>query len=196
MSSDIRELDARAVRASVALVNKAGPADLDRPTPCAGWTLRDLLAHMSIQHYGFAAAARGEGAELARWRPVEQPDPVTDYAEAAEFVIAAFSAVGALEVQFALPEISIAQTFPAAQAISFHCLDYVVHSWDVAQSLGIALELDEDLVTAALRIGRLVPEGASRLVPDAAFGPGLPVEDGADPVSQLMSMLGRTPLSR
>jgi uncharacterized protein (TIGR03086 family) len=195
MSSDIRELDARAVRASVALVSRATPDDLERPTPCEGWTLRDLLAHMTIQHYGFAAAARGEGADLARWQPVQQPDPVAGYAEAAEFVIAAFAADGVLDVPFALPEISATQTFPAGQAISFHCLDYVVHSWDVAQSLGVQPELDDDLVTAALRIGRLVPEGASRLVPGAAFGPGLPSDDIADPLLRLMAILGRTTLS-
>ncbi len=196
MSSDIRELDARAVRASVALVNQAGHGDLDRPTPCEGWTLRDLLAHMSIQHYGFAAAARGAGAELAQWQPVELAEPVSDYAQAAEFVITAFAADGVLEAAFTLPEISTAQTFPASQAISFHCLDYVVHSWDVAQSLGVQPDLDDDLVAAALRIGRMVPTGASRLVPGAAFGPTLPADEKADPLLQLMAMLGRTPLAR
>ena len=58
---DVRELDRRAVRASVDMVAKVTIEDLGRPTPCAGWTLADLLAHMTAQHRGFAAAA--EGAE-------------------------------------------------------------------------------------------------------------------------------------
>ena len=38
------------------------------PTPCEGWTLADLLAHMTVQHRGFAAAARGLGADPDVWR--------------------------------------------------------------------------------------------------------------------------------
>ena len=57
---DLIELDATAVRASVDLVAQLTPADLTRPTPCTGWTLHGLLAHMTTQHYGFAAAAAGQ----------------------------------------------------------------------------------------------------------------------------------------
>jgi uncharacterized protein (TIGR03083 family) len=55
---DIVGLDARAVRASVQVVSQASAADLARPTPCADWTLADLLAHMTAQHNGFAAQGR------------------------------------------------------------------------------------------------------------------------------------------
>jgi len=51
----------------------------------------------------------------------------------AEAVLAAFAADGVLKRRFALPEISTAFDFPAAQAISFHFIDYVVHGWDVAR---------------------------------------------------------------
>ena len=47
---DIVDLDARVVRVTVDLVSQAGPADLARPTPCAGWTLGDLIGHMTAQH--------------------------------------------------------------------------------------------------------------------------------------------------
>jgi hypothetical protein len=67
-SADIVGLDARAVRASVQVVSQASAADLGRPTPCADWTLAELLAHMTAQHNGFAAAAAGNGADLVRWQ--------------------------------------------------------------------------------------------------------------------------------
>ena len=57
-ATDIRELDRRAVLASVEVVSRVTAADLGRATPCAGWTLGDLLAHMTVQHHGFAAALR------------------------------------------------------------------------------------------------------------------------------------------
>src|SRR5579859_7441834 len=55
--ADLVRLDARAVLASIQIVSQASTADLARPTPCADWTLADLLAHMTAQHNGFAAAA-------------------------------------------------------------------------------------------------------------------------------------------
>src|SRR5512142_3251938 len=93
---DIVTLDAQAVRESVRLVARATAADLARPTPCADWTLHGLLRHMAAQHYGFAAAAAGDG-DLARWRlrPLGD-DPVGAYRAAAGCVLAAFAADGVL----------------------------------------------------------------------------------------------------
>ena len=84
-NTDLRPADAIAVRASVSVVAQSTPADLDRPTPCAGWDLAALLAHMTAQHRGFAAAAAGHGGDLALWQPVPLgTDPVRAYADAAE----------------------------------------------------------------------------------------------------------------
>ena len=97
---DIVALDAQAVRASVELVARAHPADLARPTPCADWTLHGLIAHMAAQHYGFAAAAAGDG-DPARWRPRRLGrDPGADYRAAAAAALAAFAAPGSLDRQF------------------------------------------------------------------------------------------------
>ena len=63
--TDIRDMNTLAVRDSMDVVKQVQATDLTRPTPCAGWTLADLLGHMTVQHRGFAAAARGDGAELA-----------------------------------------------------------------------------------------------------------------------------------
>src|SRR5580704_13953945 len=103
--SDIVGLDARAVRASVQVVSQAGAADLARPTPCSDWTLGELLAHMTAQHNGFAAAAAGDGGDLSRWQPgPPAADPVQEYAAAAGRVLAAFGAHGVLDREFALAE--------------------------------------------------------------------------------------------
>jgi uncharacterized protein (TIGR03086 family) len=193
-AADIRELDRRAVRASVAVVARACAGDLGRATPCAGWMLGDLLAHMTAQHDGFAAAAAGQGADLGVWqvRPLGE-DPVADYAAAAERVIAAFAEPGVLDRRFILPEIAPSFRFPAAQAISFHFVDYVVHGWDVARSLGVGYWLDDDLAEAALAVARAVPDGPERLKPGAAFRPGLDTPADAAGLDQVLSLLGRSP---
>jgi uncharacterized protein (TIGR03086 family) len=194
VQEDIRRLDSRAVEASVRVVAQTHPDDLARPTPCAGWTLGDLLSHMTVQHHGFAAASEGRGADPEIWRVrPSADDPVRAYAESAERVVAAFADNAALDREFALPEISTQVTFPATQAIGFHFIDYVVHGWDVARALDIPYSLDADLVQAALPIARAVPGGERRLAPGAAFAPSVTGPDATEPLDLVLSLLGRSP---
>lgn len=193
-TADIRDLDARAVRASMDVVEAITALDLGRPTPCAEWTLGGLLAHMTVQHKGFAAAAAGLGADLDLWKiAAPSQDPVADYVIAAELVIAAFAEPGAQDRGFALPEIMPGMEFPGRQAMSFHFIDYVVHGWDVARALGQPYALDDDLVEAALPVAEAVPDGERRLRPGAAFRPGLAAPDGASAMDRVLTLLGRSP---
>jgi len=190
----IIELHRRAVLASVDVVSRIGDGDLGRDTPCAGWNLGDLLAHMTVQHDGFAAAAKGLGADPAVWQP--RPlgaDPTGEYAAAAHRVLDAFAAPGVLAREFALPEISTAATFPAERAIGFHLVDYVAHGWDVARSLGLPYQLDPDVLDIALRVAAAVPDGENRLAPGAAFAPALPVPEDAPALDRIVALLGRSP---
>jgi uncharacterized protein (TIGR03086 family) len=195
---ELRRLHATAVRTSAALVGRAAvPADLTRPTPCAAWDLGGLLAHMTAQHRGFAAAARGEGADLAHWEPGPPPGPdaAVRYAEEAERVIAAFADLTDPQQPFVLPEFTRDRSFSATRAIGFHCLDYVVHGWDVARTLDLPYDPGPELLAAVLPIARAVPGGAPRLAPGSAFGPALaPAHDAAhdaDPLALLLAELGR-----
>lgn len=191
---EIRDLNARAVRTSVEIVSAVDSADLDRPTPCAEWTLGDLLAHMTAQHHGFAAAAAGDGGDLSHWQvhPLGD-DAVEAYAAAAERVLAAFADARGLVEGFMLPEFTTSRTFPAAQAIGFHFIDYVVHSWDVGRSLGRPVEFDPEVTDTALAMARAIPDGPGRLTAGAAFRPAVPAPGGAGELDQVMALLGRTP---
>jgi uncharacterized protein (TIGR03086 family) len=189
---EIVDLDRRAVERSAEIVAGLRRDQLDGPTPCASWTLADLLSHLIVQHHGFAAAAAGAITERADWTPQRLgPDPVAEYGAAAERVIAAFASRGAAGGPFWLPEIRGGGPFPAVQAIGFHLVDYVVHGWDVAASLGVDAGYAPDLVEAALVLARQVPDGAAREVPGAAFGPALP--DAGPAMDRLLRYLGRNP---
>jgi uncharacterized protein (TIGR03086 family) len=189
---DIVSLDAQAVRASADLAAQMTAQDLARPTPCADWTLHGLLRHMIAQHHGFAAAAGGDG-DLARWRirPLGD-DPVAAYRAAAERVISAFAGAGVLDRKFPLPEIAQGVMFPARQAISFHFVDYVVHSWDVARTLGLPVDLSPSLLDVALTVAQVVPGGDARLAPGAAFAPSV-AWSGGSRLDQIVATLGRSP---
>ncbi len=190
----IVDLDARVVEATVSLVKQAGLLDLDRPTPCAGWTLDDLIGHMTAQHYGWIAAAVGYGADLSVWQPGPPvADPIGEYAEAARRVLEVFGTDGVLDREFALAEISPVLRFPAAQAISFHFIDYLVHGWDVARSLGVDYRPEPGLLAAALPVALAVPGGNARERDGAAFAPGLEVPAQAGLLDQIVALLGRSP---
>ncbi|HEY1616669.1 MAG TPA: TIGR03086 family metal-binding protein [Streptosporangiaceae bacterium] len=196
MTSDepgIVDQDRRAVRASLLVVNQVKPGDLGRPTPCDQWSLRDLLEHMTAQHHGFAAACRGDGADPASWQQPPHEDPVAAYAAGCEAVLAAFAEPGATGRPFTIPEISPDIQFPGAVAISFHLVDYVVHGWDVARSLGVELAVDDDVAAAALAVARRVPGGAARLAPDAQFRPSVEAGPQASALDQAVAALGRAP---
>lgn len=186
----VRELDAQAVRLSTGLVRQSTVADMRRPTPCAGWNLGDLLGHMTAQHRGFAAAARGAGGERAAWAVIETATPVTDHEAAAVDVTAAFAGVTGAEVPFVLPEFPAGRPFPAAQAIGFHFLDYVVHAWDVAAALDLPFAPDTGLLEAALPLALAVPPTST------AFAGPLPAPEDAGPLVRILSALGRTPRPR
>ncbi|MEV6807939.1 TIGR03086 family metal-binding protein [Streptomyces sp. NPDC017248] len=191
---DIRKLDRTAVLETVRLVQQAAPHDWDLPTPCAGWTLRQLVSHMAGQHHGFAAAASGGGADLAVWAPTALgDDPSTTYRDAAWTVIDGFSRPDVFAREFILPEISTSRPFPASIAIGFHFLDYVVHGWDVARTLGLPLHLDEEVVEAALGYALRVPDDERRLGPAPLFRPALPTAPGARTLDLVLTALGRSP---
>lgn len=192
--TDFIALDHAALQESLRVLRAARDADWERPSPCAGWTLRDLVAHMTAQHHGFAAAARGAGADRTYWiAPDLGRDPFKVYDESVRHVLAAFAEEGVAERGFTLPEIG--GTFTGRIAVGFHLLDYVVHSWDAATAIGVDLELPGPVVAAALDIARRVPKDPELRGPGAAFAPALPTPEDASPLEEMLALLGRSPTS-
>jgi uncharacterized protein (TIGR03086 family) len=190
--TDIVELDRIAVYEALRVVELAQDEDWERDTPCAGWDLRQLVAHMAAQHHGFAAAARGAGGDRVYWQePEDMSDPARTHRAAAAAVLASFAEPGATEREFALPELGA--SFPGRTAIGFHFIDYVVHAWDVAAALGVKLDLPKDVLDIALVVARLVPTDPAGRGPGFAFAPPLDVPPGADPLDETLRLLGRTP---
>jgi len=189
---DYVPLDAQAVQASIDVVARVTESDLSKPTPCRAWTLYGLLAHMATQHYGFAAASRGDGNE-AVWKLRDLgDDPVKAYIDSAEHVLTAFAEDGIADRLFPLPEFGTDQPFPGHQAISFHFIDYVVHSWDVAKTLDTTVTFTPEVLDAALAVAHVVPTGDLRLTPGSPFAPDIPYS-GTDPLAQILAHLGRNP---
>ena len=194
-----RSIHRLAVQASIDVVAAVQATHLDLPTPCAGWTLTDLLTHMTAQHHGFAAAARGHGADPDAWHTAPfaaaiVADPAGTYAAAAHDVLQAFAAAGIDEMPFALPEFGADVILPGRTAMGFHFVDYVVHGWDVAVSLGLPFALPAEVIDAALPLVLAVPDNELRDGADAPFAHAVaPSDANNSDFARILRHLGRDP---
>lgn len=191
--ADLVQCHRRVLECSVAIVDHVTTIDLQRPTPCIGWTLCQLLAHMVGQNYGFASAADGKRHDRADFadRPVGD-QPAAEYATSARRVTEAFDVPALIETSMYLPEVRAGVTVPAPIAIGFHLVDYVAHGWDVARTLGIAAEIDEDALQLALTAAQAVPAQAQTLDDQTPFRPSVPTMN-TSMLDRVIATLGRSP---
>jgi uncharacterized protein (TIGR03086 family) len=186
---DLRDLDRRALAATGVIISGVRPADLDRPSPCAGWTLGDLLRHMVGNNHGFAAAGRGQpvGAEIWDGGTLGD-DPYAAYQRSAEDVSVSFAADGFLDRKVDVFGYGV---FPGTTAVRMHFVDFLVHGWDVAKSIGGNDVLDDELSTAALEIAARWPE--TSWGPTGPFRARVDVPADAPAGQRLVGFLGRDP---
>ena len=104
----------------------------------------------------------------------------------------AFAADGTADAPFALPEFGDGAVFPGEMAMGFHFVDYAVHGWDVAASLGVPYELPADVVAAVLPLALFVPDGDFRTGDGAPFAPAVE-PSGTDDFDRILRHLGRRP---
>ena len=187
---DFRPYDRQALDLNQQVVDRITEAQFDLPTPCAPWTVRELLSHMVSQHLRFGAVARGEDPELAC--PLDKAelgqDPAATFRAASASVTASFAA-GADDAVLLLPEIG--RPAPLGVLISFHTFDFVVHGWDLAVSIGAPYAPPAGLSALVYEVGKLIPD-TSR-TPSGSFAPVVEVGSDADELARLLGLAGRDP---
>lgn len=182
---DRAEIDARILAETGKIVAAVRPEHLDNPTPCGPWKLGELLGHMVGHNHGFAAAANGTPVGGEVWDRLDITDPAAEYNESAAAVSAAFGSPSADPV-----EVYGYGTLPVSIAINMHIVDFVVHGWDVARSIGWEWDYDEELVDIAYRTMLRFPNPGR---PSKAFDVIVPVPDEAPVTDRLMGYVGRDP---
>ena len=173
------------------------PDQYDAATPCASWTVRDLVNHIVSGVHFFAAAAAtgrpptpvdGTGTGTGAVIDYTHGDVLAAYDEGAAAAVAAFSAPGAMEKMIELPF----ATMPGAAFIGLAATDQFAHGWDLARATGQGTGLASDLADRLL-------DNARHTVPDtlrgddgrAPFGPVQPPGPDASPADRLAAFLGR-----
>ena len=180
-----------AARQITPYVERAGLADLDRPTPCPDWAVRDLLAHL-------VAVGRRIPHILGGGHPFDLPSQVTGVADTG-WVPAWTETLGALEQALAEPGVldrtvaHPAGALPAPMALSVYVSELTVHGWDLASALGDTSGLDHTLAEESLEAVRRILPAEPRATERIPFGPVVAVPDDAPAYERLLGWYGRDP---
>src|SRR4029077_16644711 len=123
---------------------------LDDPTPCASWKVRDLINHLVGGSYFFAASTNGEpsGDDAP---DVASGDFRAAYDDGSAQAIAAFGAPGALERTVTVPF----GQFPGAAWMALASTDTLPHAWDLAKATGQSTDLAPQLAEQLLAGARM-----------------------------------------
>ncbi|MDJ0462787.1 TIGR03086 family metal-binding protein [Streptomyces sp. H27-C3] len=159
------------------------------PTPCTGWSVRDLVRHLTGEQLWVPelVTARRTVAEIGDTfaGDVLGENPVTVWDRAAAGARAAFAEPGALERRVGL---SYGESTAAAYC-SQMVADAVVHAWDLSRAIGADERLPEELVSFTVR--EFGPYSAD-LETTGLFDAPVEPPAGADAQTKLLALLGRT----
>ena len=123
------------------------PDNLDAATPCSGWDLRRLLAHMDDALDAFTEAAAGH-VEVAPVRPTDQRvDSLRDKACA---LLGAWTEARPASVDIGN------RVVEAPVLVATAALEITVHGWDVAQATGRRTPIPADLARGLLPVAEQV----------------------------------------
>lgn len=182
---DVVDLDRRAAEATGAIVDGTRDDQLGAPTPCPGWTVRDLVAHLIAGNVKYTRIAQGE--DWSRGAPPVDvgDDPARTYRETTATMLEAWRQPGALDREVTLPR----GRGPVESALHLHLGETLVHGWDLAVATGRRPTFDPDVVEASLEQYRSWlppqrPEGSP-------FSDATEVADDDPPIRRLAAYLGR-----
>jgi uncharacterized protein (TIGR03086 family) len=168
------------------------PADrLDDPTPCAQWTVAQVLHHAAGDQHAWASVV-GSAAQPS-YNPFSPPHRLDQ--SAAEVVGSAVEVANQVWAQVdpaaaALPTpLPPVPTLEPGLAAAACALDAAVHAWDVAVATGQPSPLSAELAEQLLPAARATAEPLRGF----AYAPALPAETGDDAVATLLRYLGRDP---
>ena len=187
-TADSRDLHERASAWFGTLVHTVRADQWNLPTPCAEWTVHDLVNHVVAENLWTAPLM--EGATIADVGDaydgdVLGDDPVAAWDAAAQSARHAVDAPGALERSVHLS----AGDTPAAEYVNQLFADHLIHAWDLAQALDSDARLDGDLVAACAAWFDTIEDLYRQA---GAIGPRPHVAVDADPQTHLLARFGRS----
>jgi uncharacterized protein (TIGR03086 family) len=162
---------------------RAVPADAwDNPSPCEGWTARDVVGHLTEWIPGFFGS---QGITFPAV-PSVKDDPVGAWETVQRTISGLLAdpdvATRPIETPF------MAQSF--AETVDMIVTgDVFTHTWDLARATGQDDTLDADQLQRMIAGMGSMPEEMLRA--DGMFGPRIDVPDDADDQTRFLGFVGR-----
>lgn len=171
---------AAVMTARVAGVDDAG---WERPSPCAGWTARDVLAHV-VEVHSWPLEATGLGADGIP-PATEHPVAAWDAASSTLSRLLEDADLAAVEI-----DVAVAGRMPAAAAVDLIvCGDLVVHTWDLSWATGQDARIDPaELARTKAAVESL---GEDTIRNPGLYADALTPPVGADAQTEFLAYLGR-----
>ncbi len=172
------------MRKTEGIIAGVKPDQLDLPTPCTDWNVRQLENHLVgwARHF----AARESGQEVAGDPSGYQAgaDPAREFDEARPTL------VGALDGKLSAPaDPSQSGGFPPSALTTMLTGEYVLHGWDLATATGQPVPFTDQEARVCLGMRSfLTAENRSPM-----FGPEVPAPAGSTPLQEFIAFSGRRP---
>lgn len=184
MSANLRTY-LRGVFAFDAVARRVPAEGWDNPSPCEGWTAREVLGHATwVTHNIAAAASGGPTPEPKPEAETAGDDPLAAWDAAREAVTEALDTDGALQREMDSPFGRV----PVDAGLGIFFSDVTMHAWDLAAAAGVPHGIADDL---AERVRQGLAAAGDSIRQPGVFGPEQPAPDGADAAARMAAMGGR-----
>ena len=151
----------------------------DAPSPCEGWTARDVVEHVIGFHEVLVLRPLGVKAHRPR------DDVATRWSATADAIREALESPGSLDRELEMPG---GNATTLGRLLPTLTIELVVHSWDLARAARAPEQLPRDLVDAALdRVGK----NAAAMAASNMYASPITVSDDTDAQTRLLGLLGR-----
>ncbi|MGI9616073.1 MAG: TIGR03086 family metal-binding protein [Acidimicrobiales bacterium] len=173
------------------LMTSISPDAEQRPTPCADFSVADLLQHLAVWVRVFDGAVNDR--ELLFDPFVEQgasgttiEDHAAVFAAAAESIVAGLRGRGVDS-----PMTMTADPLPGAMVMAMLLMEYVGHGWDLATATGSDIPFSDREASIALDAARSIIQPEYRGT--GMFDDEVVVGEDAPAIDRFVGFLGRTP---
>lgn len=184
------ELLARCFASTRGVLANVTPEQLEgAKTPCASWSVRELVDHIVNGTTWFATIAETGTPPGEDAFPSFTPDNVVEVFDAGSArAVKAFAADGAMERIMHLPFGDL----PGAAFVYIACGDTFTHGWDLAKATGQSTDLDPETATQLLEIvSPMLPDDFRGEEGQAPFGPRQDPPSEATAADKVAAFMGR-----
>ena len=172
--------------ALTALVDRIQPAQLNSPTPCATFTVHDVLGHMIVLGGSFAYWFHGEDPPALNAPPAHGGVPADEFRKTMDDLLAAIESPGAMDRTISIPM----GEMPGSTFARLVAFDGLIHGWDLASATGQPYDIPAAVIASVdtFARGALTPE----MRDGDTFKEATTAPAGATQLERLVAFSGRS----